>query len=263
MTQGAVLGGSGLPLDSSGWHEMAAAQRFEHHEAAVAEGKELEASASVGQLWSWRYGPGMLVDTARRRAGVRAMKAELAWLGYAGGIKVDVPFWGDAVTQRTKDFQKDEGLTVDGVIGRVTARHLFRRRAALMQERYGIPDELVCHLRSWESQSDPVAQGPTGDEGHGQIVLNLHPDVSIAQAWDPAFVHDFIGRQLKGAHLFTQDWDGAVAAYNVGWSGAREWVRAGKPTEGGRQIGVRQDGTPILLFAVCSTYVERVHGATC
>lgn len=215
-------------------------------------------------LWAWMYEPGMLVDSPRKRAGVFAMKQELIYNGFSKSIVVDLPAWGDAVTARTKEFQTAEGLQADGVIGRTTARHLFQHRAAAAEASVGIPDSLTCKQKSWESQNDPVCLGISQDEGIAQISPPNHPEISTAQMWDPAFAIPWMARSIKGSYIYVGgDWDGALAAYNVGASLAKKWVVAGKPATGGPQIGVKADGTAVFGWDVCSFYVAKVRGSLC
>lgn len=213
-------------------------------------------------LWDWTYRKGMIVDTGRRRAGVRAFKQALVDAGLGEGIVVDLPAWGDAVATRTKEFQAREGISPDGVIGRTTARHLLRQYGEAAAKEYGVPEELVNRQGNWESQNDPVCRGISGDEGRMQINPPSHPDVSLAQMWDPKWASRWAAGYLKGSWIYVGgDWDGAIAAYNIGGYYSKEWVRLGKPTAGGPELGSNAAGTTIDAWERATTYVERVRSS--
>lgn len=219
-------------------------------------------TATSSYLWAWQYQENMLIDTARKAAGVKAMKQALIDNGYSQGIKVEVVAFGDAVANRTGEFQKTEGLQADQIIGRVTARHLYRKYADAAAAKYQIPDDLVSHVRAWESRGDPVARSYTGDEGIAQINPASHPDLTISQIWDPRVAIPFIGSYLYGSWLYCgRDWDGAVAAYNMGASSAGKWVKAGKPAEGGPSLGNDSEGNPLDAWSHATFYVSHVRSS--
>jgi len=168
--------------------------------------------------------------------GIYALKKELIHNGYSQGIVATLAYWGASVDARCREFQRDHGLVVDGQLGPKTALALFHKRALEQETQFGIPNNLLCHLKSEESSNDPVAQGfvDTDDEGLVQINVHFHPEISQEQAWDPSFCLPWGAKYLKDAYVFVgNDWDGAVAAYNVGREAARLWVNAGKPAQGG------------------------------
>lgn len=229
---------------------------------ALLEERELSATVST-VLWDWFYEPDEFYgDTARRRAGMQAMKRELIYAGFGKAVDVDVLTWGDAVTTRTKEFQAVEGVAADGVIGRVTARHLFRKRCREQETAKALPAYVLGRLLTWESQNDPVCRGVSADEGVAQISPPNHPDVTLAQMWDPGFAIPFAAGYLRGAYIYVGgDWDGAVASYNVGAGTGRKWVVAGKPASGGPILGYDKDGNPIDAWVRCTFYVDRVHNS--
>jgi hypothetical protein len=214
--------------------------------------------------WSYVYEFGMTVDTARKRAGVHAMKAELIYNGYIYGIRLEVDAFGNYARDRTRDFQKVQGIEMDGVIGPITARRLFRKRVREQEVLRGIPDHLLGCQGTLESNNDPVAEGTVDpdDEGWGQIHLPFHPEVTEAEAWDPSVSIPWTAKELADAAVYTKDWDGGVAAYNIGWPYARQWVAAGKPSSGGPIMGNDKNGNPIDSFARATLYVKLVRGAS-
>jgi soluble lytic murein transglycosylase-like protein len=193
--------------------------------------------------------------------GIVAIKNELIYNGFGKGIDPEYKdkngnyFFGSGVTEQAKAFQQHVGVTADGEVGPITARALFRKRAHAVESQGGIPQDLLNRLKTLESNNDPAAIGTVdpNDWGLMQIHMPFHPDVTRAQAFDPAFSIVWGGGYLKGGYNSLHDWDGAVAAYNVGTVYAAQWVAAGKPKDGGPLLS---DGTDI--FTRASTYVSLV-----
>lgn len=217
-------------------------QGIQFAKAKVVEAKVVGGPVPGIGAWSFgRYHYNMDVPNSRVAAGIFAFKQELIYLGYGEGIKVDLPIFGSNMRDQTLAFQKDSGgLDVDGQIGSKTARHMFFTRGNRFQNAHAIPGKLVVRQITLESANDPVAQGyaDDGDEGLGQIHLSYHPEITVEQAWDPSFAIPWLGGQLVGATAYCDnDFDGGVAAYNIGWTYARQWVRDGKPASGGPLLG--------------------------
>jgi len=195
-------------------------------------------------LGAWSYGSykvGMDVDD-RVAAGIFAFKQELIYRGFGQGIKLDLPVYGNMIEARVKDFQTttNGALRVDGEIGSKTARYLFWTRANKVALNFSIPQRLLAKLGTLESANDPVAQGyvDPDDEGWAQIHMSFHPEITVEQAHDPSFAIPWAGAQLAAAADYCDDdWDGGVAAHNIGWFYARQWVRDQKPASGGPLIG--------------------------
>lgn len=186
-----------------------------------------------------------------------SIKRELHWLGYngtSGDIAPNKQVIGLQADEAIRDFQRDNKLEVDGVVGPNTARVLYRKRALEVEKKYNIPDNLVCKQKTLESSNDPAAIGMSGaDIGLMQINVIYHPGVSVAQAIDGAFALDFGASYLRSQYDNIRDWDGALAAYNQGAFYATQWVKAGKPASGGH---ITASGTD--LYAVATKYVELV-----
>lgn len=218
------------------------------------------ADASATILWQWLYREGMVVTPGRMASGVLAMKRALVANGFDDGIIVALPHWGTSTVRETRRFQRSQGLDDDGIVGRVTARHLFRVYDRETESKYAIPDYLVGRQSNAESGDDPVARSATGDEGRAQINPPSHPQITLAQMWDPAFASHFTGSYLRGSYIYVGgDWDGAIAAYNVGGSLAKEWVQAGKPSSGGPPLVL--GGEEVDAWTHCTEYVAGIWGA--
>ena len=57
------------------------------------------------------------------------------------------------------------------------------------------------------------------DRGLAQINTKAHPEVTEAQARDPKFAIDFVGRTISNNQKYTHNWEKSIAAYNVGLGG--------------------------------------------
>lgn len=198
-----------------------------------------QGTATGAGAWSFYYRRGMSVDTARRQAGLLAMKEELVYVGEGQGIATTLPVFGDAMYQRVLEFQRAHSLEADGVIGPSTARVLFRERANAIEMAQQMPGHLLARLKSLESVNDPVAQGviDAGDEGMLQIHLSFYPTLTREQAWAPSFILPWAGLRLRGFYSTLHDWDAVIAAWNIGLPYAKQWLAAGKPQSGGPLLG--------------------------
>lgn len=89
-------------------------------------------------------------------------------------------------------------------------------------KQYNLNPAILAGLIQHESAGtwDPRIVGPTGDYGLVQINLAQHPDVTLAQAYDPSFAIPFAARYLSNALQKYHDINRAIASYNVGLGGA-------------------------------------------
>lgn len=224
----------------------------------------LEERRAAG-LGSWRfyYKLGWKPTTDRERAGLLAMKQAFIEQGYGKGIDLAMEVFGNAVTNRTKEFQAAFGLVADGIIGPNTARRLFRFYYAAAEARYAIPDRRLARIGYGESNDDPIAEGVVDDDDEGilQEHLPFHPDLTLAQAWTPSYVIAYGGKQLADLRAGTGSWKGAVAGWNVGRTYAKLWVQAGYPSEGGPSMGTDPvTGKTIDAFTRATNYEAYVMG---
>lgn len=135
-----------------------------------------------------------------------------------------------------KRWQISQDLLADGIYGRISARRMWVpiaiETAEAKDEAHPDLVQLVLGHISWESLWDPGAVGgltPT-DLGLGQINGPAHPDLTADQRLDPRFaikwVVNFVDSNLVAMNYVIRD---AVAAYNLGQGGARQWITAGRP----------------------------------
>jgi hypothetical protein len=96
------------------------------------------------------------------------------------------------------------------------AQNPYVKQADEAAGRYGIPTWLYRNLIGAESNWNPSARNPSGATGLVQIHLPSHPDITPAQAQDPAFALDWGARYLRSMYDRFGDWELALAAYNAG-----------------------------------------------
>lgn len=183
---------------------------------------------------------GLYPDRAGRAA--LAFKKEFNYNGYDGsGLKCPLaitPWYGECAAKVCAQFQKNQSLlrsTTAGTLGPTVARYLLRKRTHEMEAKYQIPDQLLGKLRQLESANDPAAVGYLDERDRGLLQINsyFHPEVSDDEAFDIEFSLDYGGKELHLGFNTFEDWDVAVAAHNVGWGGAQDWLNADKPADGG------------------------------
>lgn len=182
-------------------------------------------------------------DDPRLGAALVAVKRELKYNGYGTNLVTDTPVFGDAAENRTIEFQRDHGITPDGIIGPGTASELFRRRINMTEARYGLPTGSIGKQIKLESNFDPVATGyaDPDDTGIAQINLRIHSSITKDQAFDPAFAIDWMGQYIsssqdavvKNANVMKA----ARAAYNIGNTYATQWLLSDFAESGGPMLG--------------------------
>lgn len=175
-----------------------------------------------------------------------SIKHELVYNGIpVGGMNLDVPEIGAGTERAIKTFQSRNGLTVDGSVGPKTATVLWRKRAKAEAVRIGAPPMLLAQQKSLESADDPACESAKKgsdpklrDRGLVQSNQFYHEatlpekdafNAAIAMHWQADYMRSAYDGVLTAAGK--KDWDLALAAYNVGWSAARTWDRAGRPAK--------------------------------
>jgi peptidoglycan hydrolase-like protein with peptidoglycan-binding domain len=158
-----------------------------------------------------------------------------------------LPFFGESVANSVKDFQAAKGLKVDGQVGPVTAKELFRPRVEHVEYGYGIPDGALGKQIWLESAFDPVAVGTVDSRDRGMCQINLFEltnasgehgahHVTLAQAYDPPYAIDWAGQYIISQQQEIADriklMKAARAAYNVGDFYAAQWLLDGFPASG-------------------------------
>lgn len=154
------------------------------------------------------------------------------------GAIVDGLF-GDETGTKLVTWQDNHGLPDDGVFGALTSRAMFlpfvnasvNKVTADTIERDSIRKLTQGHI-GYESSWDPGAVGATTpqDLGLGQINGPAHPTLTVDDRLSPrvaiASVVYLVQTNLQAMGGIEGD---AIAAYNLGVAGAKEWVRLGRP----------------------------------
>lgn len=190
--------------------------------------------------------------------GCIAIKRELVYNGHQVASP-DTPRIGGSADTAIRQYQRDHGLEVDGVVGPHTAHVLWHKRIQAAQGTSHVPDDLACKLIHLESADDPGAIGYVDPQDYGlaQIHMPFHPEITVAMAFDPAFSIPYVARSLAGfAVAHGGDWEAAVASWNVGTAGAASWLGLHKPATGGPSWFPD-------LFSRATRYVALVQSQTC
>lgn len=181
---------------------------------------------------------------ARLQAALIALRIELAYNGFGKNLVIDSIGFGEAMENRTKEFQTSVGINADGQIGQKTATELFRKRVSFVEGVYGLSEGTLGKQLLLESAYDPVALGFSDPADHGiaQINLRIHNDVTVEQAYDPTFALDWAAKYIRSSYdqiATTADvMKAARAAYNVGDFYAAEWMKADFPSSGRLEDGI-------------------------
>lgn len=150
------------------------------------------------------------------------------------GAQVDGLF-GSQTTARLKTWQAEKRLTPDGVFGPVSAEVMFRslaRSIARTVTANSMVQRLVPAHCTVESGWDPGAVGVSTphDLGVGQINGDAHPELDATYRLTPRLalssITRFVLENSIGMNYVERD---TIAAYNLGLSGARGWVKDGRP----------------------------------
>ncbi len=240
------------------------------------------------QEWNWWnegfYKPGERNDDwSPRGLGLRAIKTELAWLGYDDPPMKDNGYFGTNMGPNVKRFQNDHGLIPDGVIGPRTALAICHKRIANFEEPpegggVWIPDHLLCRQLALESAFYFSARNTTMDFGLAQLHIIgdprritypatdrpiVPPGVSEHDAWLYVYRvgvnvrylaeslreahHELYGIRPEGASEMDV-WYAVVFSHNAPGI-APAWLKDGLPETGGGDLSGW-----FAEFSGCSTW---------
>jgi hypothetical protein len=139
---------------------------------------------------------------------------------------------GPLTDGRIRNKQKELGVAQDGLIGPKTMKAMLMPLVRDMAKKYDVRWQILCGKLTYEGAWDPGAVGfsDANDLGLSQISIVAHPSVSPEQAFDPEFALDF-GAKFMRSNLdaFNGNERDAIAAYNLGQGGTRQWISAGRP----------------------------------
>jgi hypothetical protein len=128
-------------------------------------------------------------------------------------------------------LQKNLGVVADGMIGPSTAAAVFVPIVQAEAKKLNVDWKAPAGLLKKECGFDPGAVGYTDtyDTGMGQINRKSHPEYTIEQCFDHVFAIDYVLKRYKKALLDFGNERDAVASYNLGYGGTREWIAKGRP----------------------------------
>lgn len=156
----------------------------------------------------------------------------------AFSVETDGVFGNDTMAG-AKRFQESKGLTQDGIVGKDTSKAILLPLiiAAAIRQDSAHADMLrrvSVGTVAWESGFDLGAVGilTPDDLGPGQIndVHGLSEDFRLNPYRAVPWLVEFIDINIRALGY---DLDGGIAAYNLGVTGAKKWVAAGRPQKWG------------------------------
>lgn len=166
--------------------------------------------------------------------GVKAIQRLVNRCELPDDLSVVDGIFGKETDLRVKDVQKRASLKADGVVGSKTMKALLLLPVVETAKRRNEPWEAVWGLLAYEGGWDPGAVGylDNNDLGLAQVNLKAHPSVTVEQAFDPYWAIEFIAGYLANALTYLNgNVRDAVASYNLGIGGARQWIADGRPDE--------------------------------
>lgn len=163
--------------------------------------------------------------------GVKAIQQLLNDCEGIDDIKVDGIF-GQTTSNLVKEFQKRASIAPDGIVGRTTMKNLLFLPLLRTSNQQSFDWRPVWGILESEGNWDPGAVGSMDDDdlGLAQVNVNAHPSVTTEQAFDPMWALNFIVGYLKNASThFDGNIRDTVASYNLGITGAKQWIADGRP----------------------------------
>jgi len=171
--------------------------------------------------------------------GVLAIQNRLVDLGYDGRLRGDDfevdGIYGRRTRRMVKFYQKDNDITVSGIVGSTTGKHMFRGSIMEWGASFKFNPAYVYGIMLQESGGDPGAVGylTPGDRGLYQFNTLVH-DISYKQAHDYTYANDAMFARFDNAwHKYRGKGDElrvncSIAQHNAPtW--ANEWFMYGEP----------------------------------
>lgn len=179
--------------------------------------------------------------------GVKAIQKLLNLAKASPTLVVDGIF-GKGTDAGVRAYQEKQAIKVDGSVGPTTMGRLLLPHI----KRLGGADWAVVYgLLKNEGAFDPGAVGTIdeSDLGLAQINGRAHPNMTVAERFDPIVAITFNVDYLRNALAELGNVRDAVLSYNLGIGGVRTWIKAGRPRMYSPDGGPLRDTTQ---------YVDRV-----
>jgi peptidoglycan hydrolase-like protein with peptidoglycan-binding domain len=141
--------------------------------------------------------------------------------------------FGPQTDRAVRLVQTSAGLKADGMVGRNTMKVLLTPRIKLIAAKHKEPWEPLVGIMTYEGAWDPGAVGGADPNDLGLVQINTiaHPHVSFSDAFCPSFAINYAASLIRaGLDAFNGDIRLAIASYNLGIGGTRQWVAAGSPS---------------------------------
>ena len=149
----------------------------------------------------------------------------------AGKVLAPTGAYDQQLASAVATYQGRVGLEADGVFGPKTAQKFYLPTVKAAYAQHGLDWKLGYGLVTTESGWDPGAVGYVDDHDLGLCQINgpAHPEMDMDERLDPEASLMWQASQMAYLQIVLGNLRDAVAAYNLGLGGARQWVKAGRP----------------------------------
>jgi peptidoglycan hydrolase-like protein with peptidoglycan-binding domain len=166
------------------------------------------------------------LDTLAVMYGVKAIQRLLNATG-DWALAIDGVF-GRGTDNAVRVYQNNQRLTKDGSVGPHTMKVLLLPH---IRKLGGVLWTTVYGLLKNEGAFDPGAVGTIDEHDLGLAQINgpAHPEMSMAQRFDPFVAIQFNVDYIHHAQAELGNLRDAILAYNLGIGGVRTWISKGRP----------------------------------
>ncbi|HCD3128676.1 TPA: transglycosylase SLT domain-containing protein [Acinetobacter baumannii] len=98
-----------------------------------------------------------------------------------------------------------------------------------LEEKYGLPKNLLAALMAQESKGDKNARSPTGAIGYYQTTADYRKDnkISVADSKNLPVIAEVVAKNLAKAYQELGTWEAAIRSHNAGVAGAQRFKETG------------------------------------
>lgn len=167
--------------------------------------------------------------------------------------------YGTGVAAAVAEFQGYNGLTADGIVGPATSRALFEPVVHEIGHRSVIGYRIGCGVVINESAYDAGAVGYVDSHDHGLCQLNADAQhFTLDQSFNVRTAVERLYEILDRNLATFGNVEDAIAAYNLGVTGAQLWISEGRPD---LFIPLSQRSDPNAKPRDVAGYISRIQGA--